>query len=137
MPEGPRRTAQGTTIMTEPPRRIRLSRRKGWRLPADAVSVARPGRFGNPFPVDGQRTAGDAVQAFRDWLEAPARPSSPLADRRQRLLAALPALRGRDLACWCALDAPCHADVLLEIANAGGDAGDAGDGDATGPLRGG
>jgi len=28
------------------------------------------------------------------------------------------ALRGHDLACWCALDQPCHADVLLEIANA-------------------
>lgn len=26
-------------------------------------------------------------------------------------------LRGHDLACWCSLDAPCHADVLLEIAN--------------------
>ena len=30
----------------------------------------------------------------------------------------LAALRGRDLACWCALDQPCHADVLLELANA-------------------
>ncbi len=27
-------------------------------------------------------------------------------------------LRGRDLACWCPLDQPCHADVLLELANA-------------------
>ena len=26
-------------------------------------------------------------------------------------------LRGKDLACWCSLDQPCHADVLLEIAN--------------------
>jgi hypothetical protein len=26
-------------------------------------------------------------------------------------------LRGRDLACWCPLDQPCHADVLLEIVN--------------------
>jgi len=26
-------------------------------------------------------------------------------------------LAGRDLACWCPLDQPCHADVLLEIAN--------------------
>lgn len=28
------------------------------------------------------------------------------------------ALRGKDLACWCPLDQPCHADVLLELANA-------------------
>uniref|UniRef100_UPI003F65B855 DUF4326 domain-containing protein n=1 Tax=Rhodococcus opacus TaxID=37919 RepID=UPI003F65B855 len=27
-------------------------------------------------------------------------------------------LHGKDLACWCPLDQPCHADVLLEIANA-------------------
>jgi hypothetical protein len=33
-------------------------------------------------------------------------------------LAALRGLRGKDLACWCPLDYPCHADVLLEIANA-------------------
>lgn len=28
---------------------------------------------------------------------------------------ALPGLRGRPLACWCRLDRPCHADVLLEL----------------------
>jgi hypothetical protein len=26
-------------------------------------------------------------------------------------------LRGRDLACYCPLDEPCHADVLIEVAN--------------------
>ncbi|HEY8881900.1 MAG TPA: DUF4326 domain-containing protein [Dermatophilaceae bacterium] len=26
-------------------------------------------------------------------------------------------LAGKDLACWCPLDQPCHADVLLELAN--------------------
>ena len=31
-------------------------------------------------------------------------------------------LRGRDLACWCPLDQPCHADVLLELANGADDA---------------
>ena len=31
--------------------------------------------------------------------------------------AALPTLAGLDLACWCPLDRPCHADVLLELAN--------------------
>lgn len=28
-------------------------------------------------------------------------------------------LAGRDLACWCPLDQPCHADVLLKISNTG------------------
>lgn len=31
-------------------------------------------------------------------------------------------LAGKDLACWCPLDQPCHADVLLEISNGGPDA---------------
>jgi hypothetical protein len=26
-------------------------------------------------------------------------------------------LRGKNLACWCKPDQPCHADVLLELAN--------------------
>lgn len=26
-------------------------------------------------------------------------------------------LAGKNLACWCPLDQPCHADVLLELAN--------------------
>jgi hypothetical protein len=36
------------------------------------------------------------------------------------LAAAIGGLRGHDLACWCPLDQPCHADVLLKIANASG-----------------
>lgn len=26
-------------------------------------------------------------------------------------------LRNKDIACWCALDEPCHADIILEVAN--------------------
>lgn len=36
---------------------------------------------------------------------------------RARLLAGLPSLRGKNLACWCKLGSPCHADVLLDLAN--------------------
>lgn len=36
---------------------------------------------------------------------------------RPPALVDLATLRGRDLACWCPLDLPCHADVLLELAN--------------------
>ena len=32
-------------------------------------------------------------------------------------MAGVEELRGRDLACWCPLDRPCHGDVLLELAN--------------------
>ncbi len=84
------------------PHRIQLRRTKGWRKPASAIVVARPTRWGNPFPViNGDRVT--AVERFRAWL-----PSSGLD---------LTELHGRDLCCWCPLDQPCHADVLLELAN--------------------
>jgi len=81
------------------PKRIQRRRTKGWRMPEGAVYVGRPTRFGNPF-----RTGVPAmdVDAYRGWIsQAQARAF----------------LRGKDLACWCKLDQPCHADVLLEIAN--------------------
>ena len=109
------------------PRRIQRRRVKGWRMPPNTVSVARPSRFGNPFTIDGAIEAGYlaeqapemAVSAFAFWLYGdivwqPER----YAAQRERLLAELPKLRGKNLACFCSLDRPCHADVLLELANA-------------------
>jgi hypothetical protein len=102
------------------PQRIQLSRRKGWRKPANTVVVARPSRWGNPYKVapafesQGCRisaiTPQIAVQLFRENWERRLRqwPSARTS---------LEALRGKNLACWCALDRPCHADVLLELAN--------------------
>lgn len=108
------------------PERIQLSRRKGWRMPPNTVSVARPGPFGNPWTIQGaidagystdkQVTARWCVDLYRGWLAG----MEALCDaeaRRDRLLGKLPQLRGKNLACWCPLDAPCHADVLLELAN--------------------
>lgn len=107
--------------MTAPrPVRLRLSRKKGFDLQAlsrelnglDAVSVARPTKWGNPYVV-GERH-GDAhrcVALFRSHLE-------PLLEARRRAgLDALRELRGKNLACFCDLAEPCHADVLLELAN--------------------
>lgn len=70
--------------------------------------VSRPSRRGNPFPVDGDAVPDRAtsVRLYRAWA---ATDPPELAD--------LAELRGCDLACWCPLDAPCHADVLLELAN--------------------
>ncbi|WP_212525891.1 DUF4326 domain-containing protein [Actibacterium sp. MT2.3-13A] len=93
------------------PKRIQLSRRRGWRKPEGAVVVARPSRWGNPYQAgkDGDGDRAPLVRLYRDYLARPGQ-----AD----LVAAIKAeLRGKDLACWCPLDAPCHADVLLEIAN--------------------
>lgn len=103
------------------PKRIQLSRKKGYRLPENAVKVARPTRWGNPFnwQADGIHTEQErkqwAVFSFREWLVFG---GIDLAiDRRDWILENIHLLRGKDLACFCKPDEPCHADVLLELAN--------------------
>lgn len=116
------------------PVRLQLSRKKGFDLQAlsiatnglPAVNVTRPGIWGNPWSVGiincGCRSAGEcdhnrfrcesareAVEAFRSWTQSWRIPKGRLG--------ALADIRGKNLACWCAPDAPCHGDVLLEIAN--------------------
>lgn len=113
------------------PKRIQLRRTKGWRKPEGAIVVARPSKWGNPFTIQGAVESGFAmgetdgrrvaVGAFRDWLLGntwAAGSGSAWDQRRADYIDALPSLRGHDLACWCPLDQPCHADVLLELANA-------------------
>lgn len=86
------------------------SRRKGAETPPDgAVYVGRPTEFGNPFVVGRDGTQGGCVDLYRKWVNDPQRSNLRAQIRSQ--------LRGKDLVCWCAPE-PCHADVLLEIANA-------------------
>jgi hypothetical protein len=89
------------------------------------VIVSRPSRFGNPCKVGLMQEMGyedphvAAAANFRTWL-AGSRVDAPTdaADRRrERILAGLPSLRGKDLACTCRLDRACHADYLLRLAN--------------------
>lgn len=113
------------------PQRVQLRRTKGWRMPPNTVVVARPSKWGNPFTTakaieSGYAKPGTArasvVEVFREWLTPG--PSSdawwmgPESDARKAAMhAGLADLRGKHLACWCPLDQPCHADVLLELAN--------------------
>lgn len=112
------------------PKRIQRKRTKGWRLPDNAVSITRPGRFGNPFTVQGCREWGyrgtdeeiriRCIEAFSVWLGPFWRNNwdgEESTRRRQAILDALPELRGKDLACFCAEGIPCHGDVLIELAN--------------------
>lgn len=110
------------------PERVQLSRRRGWRKPANTVVVARPSRFGNPFRVGhtvywvlegGPRAvlvpdAITAVQMFRRWMSHPDSISPYLGIGKPP---SIEELAGKNLGCWCPLDQPCHADVLLELAN--------------------
>jgi hypothetical protein len=97
----------GTARPMTTQKRIQQRRTKGWRKPDGAISVARPHKWGNPFVVGehGIRTNADAVELYRMWL--------PGQDLYRQLLE----LTGHDLMCFCELDQPCHADVLLELAN--------------------
>ena len=95
------------------PQRIRLSRRKGFNLQEasrklnglEAVNCARPSHWGNPFTVVACGSAEEAVRRYR------ARINPAFASLVRSVLSS------KNLACWCKLDAPCHCDVLLSIAN--------------------
>lgn len=105
------------------PRRIQMSRQYPWRPEhPDAVIVARPSKWGNPWHIgDGYTrttaqaithehyTAEDVVSLYETDLRAGLLTFTDEDVRRE--------LAGHDLACWCPLDQPCHADVLLELAN--------------------
>lgn len=126
------------------PQRIQLSRAKGWRKPPNTVVVSRPSKWGNPFVVQRERDGtwsvwyhpnpnvdtapgpqfvsddhatkaealAEAVDAYREW----ATEGRGHYHRVQYFIDAH-GLAGKNLACWCPLDQPCHADVLLELAN--------------------
>ena len=91
------------------PKRVQLSRRKGWRKPPETVVVSRPSRWGNPYHTMEGRAPAEAVRLYREWITGPYGASKR---EEARIL-----LQAKDLACWCSLESPCHADVLLEIAN--------------------
>lgn len=99
------------------PERIKLSRAKGWKMPPNTVKVDRSTRYGNPFKVTEDRSEADAAMAFHTWLTVEGCHAG-IPEQKAALLAALPELRGKNLACWCKPHSFCHADVLLELANA-------------------
>jgi hypothetical protein len=123
------------------PVRVQLSRAKGWRMPAGTVKVDRSTGWGNPWiagsparvklhsgetlAIGPDMTAAGAVDRYRRWMrgelglqigeyvphrlfEAVLCPGAPPSARF---------LGGKNLACWCTPGSPCHADVLLELAN--------------------
>jgi len=83
-------------------------RRLGMRAPLNgAVLVARPSRWANPFWPSDRWSRAAAVRRYEVYLF----------EHRPDLVAQLPGLRGRRLACYCHLDEPCHADALARLAN--------------------
>lgn len=99
-----------------PARPVRIQRRrtKGWRMPEGAVYVGRPTVWGNPYR-GAHWTRQQLVDVFSKWVAA--YPGDSMYGQPPRLSDIQQQLRGKNLACWCPLDQPCHADVLLELAN--------------------
>lgn len=116
------------------PQRVQLSRKAGFNLQQaskklnglPAKRITRPGPWGNPFTIDDTAAKygldPDAAQVkavelcglwLRGKLDEKLSPGDPpsRADIRAELA-------GHNLACWCRPGTPCHADVLIELANA-------------------
>jgi len=83
---------------------MKVYNRKNKDAPDGSVYVGRPSKWGNPFHISKYCTREQAVQKYRDTLGK----RDKIEIRRE--------LKGKNLICWCSPE-PCHADVLLEIAN--------------------
>ena len=115
------------------PQRMQLSRKAGFNLQAASLAlnglpaklITRPGRWGNPFTIDGTASQygldhaaaqAKAVELCDQWLRGTLDPAlSPGAPPSRDVIRA--ELQGHNLACWCKAGTPCHADVLIELAN--------------------
>jgi len=85
-------------------KRIQRKRVRGWKMPKDAVYVGRPTNYGNPYRMEIDGSREEVVAKYRVWL----------AEKLEENPNLLDPLKGKDLACWCPLNKPCHADVILE-----------------------
>lgn len=103
------------------PKRVQLRRAKGWRMPPNTVKVDRTTPWGNPFIVGTHGTRGECVDLYRKLMAGYLCLGTMNVPEQQRarkhVVEHHHELRGKNLACWCAIGAPCHADVLLELAS--------------------
>ena len=109
--------------MSDPkPQRIQLRRAKGWKMPANTVKVDRTTKWGNPFLITPQMTREQSIVHYEQMIAgkpvaAPGISAATQDELRAIILAEVDELKGKNLACWCSLDGPCHGDVLLKLAN--------------------
>lgn len=91
------------------PERIQRKRTKGWRMPKNTVYVGRGSKWGNPFRIGVDGNASDCCDKYQMYIFS--------AFGIEDFLALQEELGGKNLACWCPLNSPCHADLLLKLAN--------------------
>lgn len=93
-------------------KRIQRKRTAGWRAPVNTLNVTRPGRHGNPYPVD-DMGLGVSLLRFRIYLDDMAH------DEPEKYSALIEAVRDADyVMCWCPVDQECHGDIWIDRAMA-------------------
>jgi hypothetical protein len=102
------------------PVRIQRKRTKGWKMPENTVCVTRPGKWGNSYHGE------DAIQKFEDCILNNVMTYFYIENKEEAnkqfyrfkwMSENLHLLKGKNLACFCKFDKPCHSDVLLRLAN--------------------
>ena len=117
-------------------KRIQRKRTKDYSQPLGTIYVGRPTKWGNPFKltpdgwimyksenrtllnpwiywsVSGGFTMKDIIELYELWITDQLHYKSDV-----RVPPDPKELRGANLSCWCPLDKPCHADILLKYAN--------------------
>jgi hypothetical protein len=114
--------------------RVQRKRVKGWKAPENTVNVTRPGKWGNPFKVGSyykinptgfmspcaESSIGEAKRRGDHIYISNIQEAVDLFERYNKQLMFPPPfkeLKGKNLMCFCPLDKPCHADILLKLAN--------------------
>lgn len=82
----------------------RVLNKKRHEIPAGAVYIGRPSKWGNPFVIGKHGNRANVIAKYEQYLC-----DSPL-------IAQVSELKGKDLVCWCSPEG-CHGDVLLKYAN--------------------
>lgn len=108
-------------------------------MPGDAIYVGCPSKWGNPIKLEGDcifidagyrrkildpwvfHSVGDindVMYLYRSlWDSCQSNDVDLRYWQEQFRKLDLTELRGKDLACWCPLSQPCHADILIDILN--------------------
>ena len=83
-------------------------------VPKDAVYVGRPTEYGNPYVIGKDGNRDEVIDKYKRYA------NDRFIDHHDDFAHRVMYLKGKDLVCWCA-PKPCHADILLELANSDAD----------------
>ena len=87
-------------------------------MPPNTIKIDRTTRWGNPFIIGKDGTREECISLYRRFVAGKAATKRKnVLNSRQLVSEHVAELKGKNLACWCPLDGPCHAEVLLELAN--------------------